>query len=212
MFGQQSSTTPRQGQISSCTSIHIPELIRWFNVEAHGMAKRVHTLNVLNKRGFFGMTPATVDKRDKVIAVLKEREVSSQLFLSFDLLLTTSRPPRRIPPVAISTLSQSATPLRSAFLRRTPQPVATSTLQTSVTSRPHLRSVLKMTLPVATSTSRRSEISLLPPRSVPKMSPPAAISTWLVVTLLLSLLQRQRLPLPRMTQPAATSTFPARNK
>lgn len=43
------------------------------------MAKRLHTLDVLNKRGFFGMTPATVDKRDKVIAVLKEREVSSQL-------------------------------------------------------------------------------------------------------------------------------------
>jgi len=40
------------------------------------MAKRVHTLGLLSKRGFFGMTPATVDKRDKVIAVLKERDVS----------------------------------------------------------------------------------------------------------------------------------------
>lgn len=176
------------------------------------MAKRLHTLDVLNKRGFFGMTPATVDKRDKVIAVLKEREVSSQLPLSFDLSLTTSRPPRRIPPVAISTLSQSATPLRSAFRMRTPQPVATSTLQTSVTFRPHLRSVLKMIPPVATSTSRRSVIPLQPQRNVPKMSPPAAISMWLAVMPLLSLFQRQLLLLLRMTPLAATSTFPATNK
>ncbi|MCJ1250438.1 hypothetical protein MMC30_007666 [Trapelia coarctata] len=75
------------------------------SAEAHGMAKRVHTLDILSKRGFFGMTPATVDKRDKVIAVLKERDAAEEDSTCCDFYLVSKRDTveKRIPDEDAST-------------------------------------------------------------------------------------------------------------